>query len=196
MADINLERKQGGGLGWLWAVIGLLIIGLLAWWLWPEDEMQFDDPTTMDRMDTRPGAPMQPMGDTQPMGQMRPGMMQPGQMGRGLAPIMASPTSWIDMPFPGGEGEVRDPVTGRSFILAEDGAELVVVLVGQPAQNPRQFRAGQRVVITGGTLRGPGYVGQVQGQPLDAALQQRLRDRPIYLVVDEANVTVVDRGME
>jgi len=188
MADINLERKQGGGMGWLWAVVGLVIIGLLAWWLWPTGGI--------DRVDPTPGTPMQPMGDTQPMGQMRPGMTQPGQMGQGLAPIVASPTSWIGMPFPGGEGEVRNPVTERSFILAENGAELVVVLVGQPAQNPRQFRAGQRVVISGGTLRGPEYVGQVQGQPLDAALQQRLRERPIYLVVDEANVTVVDRGME
>ena len=90
---------------------------------------------------------------------------------------------------------MRDPVTDRSFILGENGAELLVMLVGQPAQNPVQFRVGQRVVITGGTLRGPEYVGQVQGQPLDAALQQRLRERQMYLEVDEANVAVVDRGM-
>jgi hypothetical protein len=181
-------------MGWLWALIGLLIIGILAWWLWPEDEMQFDEPTTIDRMDTTPGAAMPPMGQTQP-GMTQPGMTQPGQRETGLGPILASPAAWTGMPFPGGEGEVRDPVTSRSFILADDGDQMLVVLVGQPAQNALQLRAGQRVVVTGGTLRGAEYVSQIEGPPLDPALQQRLGEEPIYLVVDEGNVSIVDRGI-
>lgn len=33
MAEINVERKPGGGMGWLWALLALIVLALLIWFL-------------------------------------------------------------------------------------------------------------------------------------------------------------------
>ena len=33
MAEIHVEQKRRGGLGWLWIVL-LLLLAALAWWVW------------------------------------------------------------------------------------------------------------------------------------------------------------------
>jgi hypothetical protein len=35
MAEVNLERKPtgaGGGMGWLWIVLGIILLAVLVWW--------------------------------------------------------------------------------------------------------------------------------------------------------------------
>lgn len=36
MADINMEKKQGGSMTWLWVLIAIVILALVAWWLMRE----------------------------------------------------------------------------------------------------------------------------------------------------------------
>jgi hypothetical protein len=34
MAEIRVERVKKGGLGWLWALLLVLLLAALAWYLW------------------------------------------------------------------------------------------------------------------------------------------------------------------
>lgn len=178
MAEINLERKQGGGgMGWLWALIALVVIALIAWWLWPDDEMDtVDDPVGVETVEPR---------------EMQPAM--PDE--EGLALITSNPSAWMDMPFPPTEATVGDRMTDRGFFIEADGAELMVLIVDQPREVPMDINPGQRLRITGGTLRGADYMNQVEGDPLTPETRSLVQEQEIYLVVDEANITILERGM-
>lgn len=178
MAEINLERKQaGGGMGWLWALLALLVIALIAWWLWPDDEMDtVDDPVGVETVE--------PTG-------MQPAMPEE----EGLALITANPSAWRDMPFPPTEATVGSEMTDRGFFIEADGAELMVLIIDQPREVPMDINPGQRLRITGGTLRAPDYLGQVAGDALTGDTRSMAEGEEIFLVVDESNITILEQGM-
>ena len=33
MADINLEKNEGGSMTWLWVLLAIVLLALIAWWL-------------------------------------------------------------------------------------------------------------------------------------------------------------------
>lgn len=173
MADINLERKQSGGMGWLWALLALIVIALIAWWLWPDDG--FDDQVGVGIVETTEFQPI-----------------TPDEVG--LARITGNPSAWMDRPFPTMEVDVGDRMTDRGFFIEADGVELLALIIDEPREVPLDINPGQRLRITGGTLRGPGYLGQIEGVPLTAETETLVRERPIYLVVDELNITILERG--
>lgn len=176
MAEINLERKQaGGGMAWLWALLALIVIALIAWWLWPEDEMEFDDPAGVETVE--------PTG-------MQPTMPQE----EGLALITANPSAWVNMPFPPTEANVGERMTDRGFFIQADGTELLVLIIDEPLDASMDINPGQRLRITGGTLRGPDYMGQVEGVPLTPETEALVQGQQIYLVVDESNITILEEG--
>ncbi len=55
MADINVERKQGPGI-WPW-IIGIIILALIAWWLFARGRNDRAEPTpAVDTTVVAPGA--------------------------------------------------------------------------------------------------------------------------------------------
>ena len=56
MAEIPIEKKSG--MGWLWALLALLLVALLAWWLLSADD---DEATNYADADTAAMAPADPM---------------------------------------------------------------------------------------------------------------------------------------
>lgn len=164
-------------MGWLWAVLALLVIALIAWWLWPDDEMDtVDDPVGVETVE--------PTG-------MEPAM--PDE--QGLALITANPSAWTDMPFPPTEATVGDQMTDRGFFIEADGAELMVLIIDQPREVPMDINPGQRLRITGGTLRGTDYLGQVAGDALTPETRSLVQEQEIFLVVDESNISILESGM-
>jgi len=178
MADIDVVKKQGGGMGWLWAVLALVVIVLLAWWLWPGDETRLDDPA---RMGTE--AP----GDPDPTASEE----------AGLAGIVANPSIWVGRPLPQMEATAGDRMTDRAFFIQADGAELLAVMSHEPQEQATPITHGQQLRITGGTLRGPEYVEQIEGSPLPAETRALVQEQEIYLVVNRSNIIVLEeRGQQ
>jgi hypothetical protein len=173
MADINLERKPSGGMGWLWTLLALVVIALVAWWLWPDNG--FDDRVEVE---------------TTEITEMQP--TTPEEVG--LARITRNPSDWMNRTFPAMEVTVGDRMTDRGFFIEADGVELLALIIDEPREVPLDINPGQRLRITGGTLRGPGYLGQIEGVPLTAETEALVRERPIYLVVDESNITILEEG--
>lgn len=180
MADIDLERRERSGLGWLWALLALLLLGLLAWWVWPDDDPDMltpvDDPAAVD---TLAPADTAAMGDT---------------IGADLGAIVANPSEWIGRSFPDTRADVGPELTDRGFFIESGGAELMVIIIDQPREQPKDINPGQTVRITGGTLRGPDHIGQIEGDLLEDDTEELLREQEIFLVVDEEDIEILEGG--
>jgi hypothetical protein len=54
MAEVNLERKPtgpGGGMGWLWIVLGIILLAVLVWWFMrPQPATMTPQPVTTTGM--------------------------------------------------------------------------------------------------------------------------------------------------
>ena len=66
MADINLEKKQGGSMVWLWVLIAIVILALVAWWLMREPDVvepleTTTSPTTFTELAAPPHVPVIPV---------------------------------------------------------------------------------------------------------------------------------------
>lgn len=62
MADINLEKKEGGSMTWLWVLIAIVLLALIAWWLMRDRDVvepveTTTSPTTITEL-TAPGVPV------------------------------------------------------------------------------------------------------------------------------------------
>lgn len=40
MAEINIEPKKRSGMAWMWVLLVLAAVALIAWWLWPDDDVR------------------------------------------------------------------------------------------------------------------------------------------------------------
>lgn len=182
MADIKMERKKRGP-GWLWALLALILIALVLWWLWGRGRVD---------------EPIQPVGEvgvTEPVEPIE-GATEPAAGGAvDLGPILANPGNWVGRDFPTGEVQVAEVATDRGFWVTGSGGErLFGVIIDQPAEQPKDINAGQTLRITGGTLRDSSYLPQLAGDPLDDDTRRILENQEVFLVVDEADIEVVDGG--
>lgn len=187
MADIKLERKKGG-LGWLWALLAILVLALILWWLWAAgrdgDELEPGVAEYGTELGTEPfgtGLATEPAAATAGEGR--------------IAEILDNPQEWTDRDFPGGEVDVAEVPSDRGFWISQDGERLFAVVVDQPAERPVDVNPGQRLRIDGGTLRDAGHLPQLEGErPLDDTTRRAIEEQPIFLVVDEDDIEVLAAG--
>lgn len=178
MADIDLQRKERGGLAWLWALLALLLLALIVWWLWPDDDAEVMAPGEDVEM-------VEPAPETEPT----------SVVDVGIAQILANPEQWIGRTFPDTRATVAQEMTDRGFFIEDQGQQLLVILIDQPEEEPLDINPQQTVRITDGTLRSPDYLGQIPGDPLEADTEQLVRDQEIFLVVDERNISILEGGV-
>lgn len=178
MADIDVERK--GPSIWPW-IIGLIILALLIWllaeWLGDDDEVvETPVPAAVE--------PITPATTPEPVAQA-PGIS--------IADILGNPAGWLGRDFTD-EVRVVEVPTDRGFWIEDQGARLFAIIIDQPAEEPKDINPGQELRITEGVLRDRTFLPELPGEPLDPQTEQIAQNQPIFLVVDERNINILEAG--
>lgn len=179
MAEIHIEKKERSGMGWLWAVLALLAVVLIAWWLWPTAERGIAELTPLTPMTTTSGTATAAGTDT------AAGIPT-------IATAVANPQAWVGRQF-SGTVEVTDVPDDRGFWVEQDGSRMYALIIDQPAEKPVDINAGQRLEIREATFRDATHLPDLKGVPLTPSTERVVREQPIYLVLDETDLTIVDR---
>lgn len=176
MADINVERKAG--MGWLWWVLGLIVLALLLWWVLAPDgeEVAMVEPVAE-----------QPIVAPEPMPEMAP------QADVTIAQILANPTMYVGTEY-SGEVTVAEVPTDRGFWIENEGQRLFAVIIDQPLEEPKDINPDQTLQITQGTIQDQTHLPQLEGAALDDRTRQIIQEEPVFLVVDEANIEILTAG--
>jgi hypothetical protein len=176
MADIPIEKKSSKG--WLWLLLLLLLVGLIIWWLAAEVNDQDDveaDTVAIEQTDD-------PMTGTSEAGDMS------------IAAILTSPEAYYGTSGFNAEVGVGGPLTDRGFWIEQDGARMFALIIDQPAERPIDINEGATLRLNGGVVRDPAGIsgGDIVGEPLDNDTLEVIADQEAILVIDEANITIVN----
>lgn len=186
MARIDLEKKKTG-MGWLWALLLLVALALLLWWLWgawSDDEPDYAVDETLEE----PYEPVAP-ADEPDVGE---GAMA-AAAGLPVAQIVADPESWFDRSV-NGEVEVVEVPTDRGFWIEQDGARLFALIVDRPAEVPLDIQTGQALRLSDATIHRADAAlaeGGIPGTPLDEDTRRIAEGEEAILVVDESDIEIL-----
>jgi hypothetical protein len=173
MARIPVEKKSGNN--WVWLLVILLLVGLLIWWLLAadeDDETVVDDPLAVEQID-----PVTPEA-TDAMT---------------IAAILANPSQYHGREGFTGTVGVDGPLTDRGFWITDDqGNRMLAIIIDEPREVPMDINPGQRLSITGGTIRNPAEVETLPGVPLDDDTIDAMEGQQAVLVVDEDNIEITE----
>jgi hypothetical protein len=178
MADIDVQRKTG--MGWLWWLLGLIVLALLAWWLLApdaEEDLAVVEPVAEEPMIT-PATTPEIVGTA---------------AGVSIADILGNPAAHEGTDFTD-EVTVAEVPTDRGFWIEDQGARMFALIIDDPAEEPKDINPGQTLRIDQGTLRDRTFLPDLQGAPLDAQTQQIVDEQPIFLVVDERYINILEQG--
>lgn len=184
MAEIQIERKKGGGLAWLWVLLALLLIALLLWMFWPRAEViRPMEPLAVGTGTVLTGtAPAEPApAEPAPAGGSEPT----------IAAINANPQQWIGREF-SGVVNVTDVPTDRGFWIEQEGQRLFALVHDQPAEVPIEIKSGQRLRLRG-TVRDASFLPQLPGETLTSATEQIVRQQPAYVVAGETAIEILQQ---
>ena len=174
MVDTTDRDRTRSGSGWLWGILALVAVALVAWLFWPEDEEVFTE--------SEVAAELEPLPD--PMA---------GEMGGvTLATILERPADHIGHEFPSMEVSVAEVPTDRGFWIESNGDRLFAILNDRPSEQPKDIQAGQSLRIDGGTLRDASHLDRLEGAPLDADTRGIAEQQQVFLVVDEEDIVMLD----
>ncbi|OBX18040.1 hypothetical protein A9995_13970 [Erythrobacter sp. QSSC1-22B] len=85
-------------------------------------------------------------------------------------------------------------MTDRGFWIEDEGERLYVILNDGPMEEPVHINPGQTLRIDQGMLRDRTFFPDLPGQ-LDATTENIAEQQPIFLVVDEDNIEILEAGM-
>ena len=182
MARIDLEKKKTGGMGWLWALLLLVALALLLWWLWGAWSGGSDAAVDSEYAGVEePAAPA-----------AVPEVEEESTAGAGLpvAQIVADPESWFDRSVSGQVGVVEVP-TDRGFWIEQDGERLFALIVDRPAEVPLDIQTGQTLRLSDARVHRAEAAleeGGIPGTPLDADTRRIAQGEEAILVVDESDI--------
>lgn len=177
MAEIPVQKKSHA---WVWVLLALIALALLAWWAFAEGD---DDAEMVDNdayVVTDPVVPATPGADAEAN----------AQAGLALGAILANPAQYYGQEY-SGEVSVGDELTDRGFWIENNGERMFALIVDQPREVPIDINPGQRLRIDGGTVRNPADPGDIPGVPLDDDTRRILADQDAVLVVNEADIDIL-----
>ncbi|WP_299307007.1 hypothetical protein [uncultured Croceicoccus sp.] len=174
MAEIPVEKKSSKS--WLWILLALILGALILWWILADD----DDDVEMLTTDTEVSETVDTATPT-----MASEMT--------IAAIAANPQAYIGQEFTG-EVDVGGPLTDRGFWVENDGARIFALIIDEPREVPLDINPGQRLSVSGGTIREAGEMTDVEGVPLDEDTRNVLADQDVFMIVDEANIDIIDEA--
>lgn len=181
MADIDLERKKSGGMGWLWWALGLLALLLIIWWVWPDN----NDDDFAD-VDVDPVETVTPSTTPEVVGGDIPGVS--------IGDILGNPDNFIGETFPRAEVTAVEVPTDRGFWIEDEGQRLFAIIIDQPQEERVDINPGATLRIDQGTLRDRTFLPEIPGEPLDATTENMAEQQEVFLVVDERHITVLEGG--
>lgn len=186
MADIDIERKSGG-LGWLWWLLGLLLLALLAWWLLSGDderEVAIVDPVAAPAVVEPAPMATDPVAATTPT----------------IADVLANPGTYAGQSFSTGQVRVAEVISDRGFWIENNGQRMFVVKNESPVPGVadtqgaadtrpgRNVNAGDMLQINGTVMTS---VDGVQ-PPLDDDARQVIQAQPAFLQANVADIQHMD----
>lgn len=172
MAEIPVTHKSNKS--WLWLLLALLLLALLIWWLLADDDEVIDT-----------AAPIA-IEQSEPMMAEPAGVMT-------ISAILANPQSYYGRDGFTAEVGVAGPLTDRGFWVTDaDGNRMLAIVIDEPREVPIDINAGQRLRISGGTVRNPSDVANIPGVPLDNDTIQIMEGQQAVLVVDESNIEILE----
>lgn len=191
VADIDIERKKGGGI-WPW-ILGLLLLGLLAWGLSRCSGDDADDSAAVPVTDTAVApsavapAPLPPVDPAAPA--------DSATVAAGTIPvaqIVANPAQFAGQPV-SGTARVVEVVSDRGFWIEEEGQRMFTIIAEpQAAEGRVNIEAGQTLQLSGSVKQ------QGAGAAVPTNLEEETRrlaeQQPAFLVVHPRDVSVVSGG--
>lgn len=188
MADINVERKRGGGmLPW---ILGLLALLLLIWLLSRLLGGGDDEPETTVAPDTvasaSTAAPVDPAAApvVDPAAGAAGAAAGAAAAGGALAvaQIAASPQQFAGQTV-SGTARVTEVVADHGFWVEENGQRMFVAM-GEAAEHRVDIQAGQTVMLNNATV----HTGTDLPQGIDAESRQIASQQPAFVYVRAADV--------
>ena len=173
MAQIDIERKSTTS--WIWWVLGLILLALVVWWI----VSAAGDDTEVAEAPGVVAAPVTP----------EPVASAPGVS---IADILGTPTAYVGQAFAQSNVRVAEVPSDRGFWIEDGGSRLFAILVDEPTERP-DINPGQTLSISQGMLRDRTFLPDMQGAPLDAETRRIAESQPLFLVVDQANLTIDGR---
>jgi hypothetical protein len=193
MADIDVERKSGTA--WIWWLLGLIVLALLAWWLFAGD----DEPEVAGVVE--PAPVVAPAGPT-PANPPPPAPVAQGGL-LTLADVWANPAAnFGNRVYTPESVRVTEVISDRGFWVEDQGNRILVVLnesapgapnqadvQGMPAEMP-DLNAGDMIQITEAMAHDPTQLQNLQG-PIEPDVRQALNGQRVFLVTDGRNIRKV-----
>lgn len=176
MAEIPVEKKSS--LTWLWILLAVLLIALLIWWATAGD----DEEELIGEVETAEVITTPEVVGTAP--------------GISIGDILGDPAAYL------GRDDFRAEVTvpadaemtDRGFWIEDEGERLYAILIDGPMEEPVHINPGQTLRIDQGMLRDRTFLPDLPN-PLDATTENIAEQQPIFLVVDEDNIEILEAGM-
>lgn len=178
MAEIPVERKDGGGIPWwVWLVLAAIAAALLIWWATAGDEEE----VVTEPVSTEAG--LEPTAEP---------VAAAGELT--ITNILASPEAYVGRDDFSGELNVAEVPTDRGFWVEDQGQRLFALIIDEPREVTKDINAGQRLRISQGMIRDQSFLPDMPGRPLDPGTQRIIEEQDAYLVVDEDNIEILSRG--
>lgn len=178
MAEIPVTKKSS--LAWLWILLAILALALIAWWVLSRDDKVEGVPVeavSEGTIDSDPGAtPVEPIA------------------GMSIATILSNPAIYVGRDDFAAEVTVPEVPTDRGFWIEGEGQRMFAVLIDNPQEVPIDINAGQRLRVANGMIRDASFIDRMPGKPLDADTIALIRDQAAYLVVDEDDIAILARN--
>lgn len=178
MAEINVERKEGGSIWpWIIGLLALLLVGWLLFSMFDRDDDVAEVPVVTEPMATMPvvdPAAAPPATPDVDVGPMIP-----------VAAIITGPANYANQTV-SGTARVAQVVSDRGFWI-DDGSQRIFTVIDEPKPEVINIQAGQMVRLDGAQVMTA--ASQVPGQ-LEAQTQQAIGNQPAFLYVRAANIFI------
>lgn len=167
-------------MGWIWWVLGLLVLVGLIWWLAADTDEDDLEPLPEDEV-VAPIDPAVPEASDDTIAGT-------------VEMILASPEEYIGEEFPDATVQVAAVPTDRGFWIAGETDSLLAIIIDDPQEEPKDINSGQTLSITDGTLQDASYLPEMPGDPLEADTERLVEGESIFLLVDERYITIEEPG--
>jgi len=178
MAEIPVEKKSS--MAWLWILLGLLLLALIIWWAVDDDD-EYVEPVAVTEDAITP--------ETTPE-------MVATATGVSIGDILGNPAAYVGRDDFQAEVTVPTgaPMTNRGFYVEDEGARIFAIIMDGPMEEPKDINPGQTLRISEGMLRDRTFLPELRGDPLDADTERMAEEAPIFLVVEEDNIEILEAG--
>lgn len=195
MANIDLEKKESGGMGWLWGLVALLAVVVIGWWAIEEMGEDDDDVLAEDYAAETDIAANEEFGDE--TGAYNDAEeMQTAERGANFEEVIGDPERYVGEQITATVRVVEAGSDDGFWIQTEGGDGERMFVIPDPAGNEMpDITSGQTLQLDGAWVRDADELTNGANQlDLDQGTLQALGGQSAYLTVDPANVRVLERG--